>query len=248
MSTNSIRAMARRLFECRVSSRRNMLSRLMLSCIMSSRARSFGLVLGGLVLLGFDAVAYAQVYSSPNQGPFRTQREGADARLMLEGYDPVAYFTKNSAIKGDPAISLEHGGVTFRFSDEANRIRFYQSPEQFMPQFGGYCSNGINYAIAGGGGGGPNTWRIYRSKLYVFGGQGARDHFEMDTERNLALAHKYWNEELAGVDVNVSRERRRNDRVPHYRSDRSLQDEYDSKLAAKTLPVMPGAGQVVPVR
>lgn len=238
MSTRSIRILARRLFECRVLSRRDILSRVM----------SLGLALGGLVLLGCGSVVYAQVYSSPNQGPFRTQREGADARLMLEGHDPVAYFTKNAAIKGDPAISLDHSGVTFRFSDEANRIRFYQSPEQFMPQFGGYCSNGINYAIAGGGGGGPNTWRVYRSKLYVFGGQSARDHFEMDTERNLAFAHKYWNEELAGVDVNVSRERRRNDRVPHYRSDRSLQDEYESKLAAKTLPVMPGAGQVVPVR
>jgi hypothetical protein len=29
-----------------------------------------------------------------------------------------------------------------------------------MPQFGGFCSNGINYAVPWGAGGGPNTWRI----------------------------------------------------------------------------------------
>jgi YHS domain-containing protein len=194
------------------------------------------------------SAGFAQSYSSPNSGPFKTQRDGADLRLMLDGHDPVAYFVRNSAVKGDAAISLEHKGVTFRFADEANRERFYKAPEQYMPQFGGYCSNGINYAIAGGGGGGPNTWRIYRGKLYVFGGRSARDHFEMDTERNLALAHKYWNEELAGVEASVSRARRLSDRVPHYRSDRSLQDEYDGKLAAKSLPVMPGAEQVVPAR
>jgi hypothetical protein len=28
-----------------------------------------------------------------------------------------------------------------------------------MPQFGGFCSNGINYAVPWGAGGGPNTWR-----------------------------------------------------------------------------------------
>lgn len=202
----------------------------------------------GLPLLLWASAGFAQTYASPNQGPFKTQRDGADARLMLEGHDPVAYFTRNAAMKGDPAISLEHNGVTLRFVDEANRERFYKAPEQYLPQFGGYCSNGINYAIAGGGGGGPNSWRIYRGKLYVFGGRSARDHFEMDTERNLALAHRYWNEELAGVEVSVSRARRANDRVPHYRTDRSLQEEYDSKLAAKTLPVMPGGEQVVPAR
>ena len=190
----------------------------------------------------------AQTYNSPNDGPFRTTRDGADSRLMLEGHDPVAYFTKNSARRGDPAISLEHKGVTYRFVDEANRERFFKSPEQYMPQFGGFCSNGINYAIAGGGGGGPNTWRIYRGMLYVFGGRSARDHFEMDTERNIALAHKYWNEELAGIDASLSRARRMNDRVPHYRSDWSLQQEYETRLAEKTLPVMPGAEQVVPAR
>lgn len=198
----------------------------------------------------FAAVVHAQNYSSPNAGPFRTISEGADEKLMLQGYDAVAYFTQNEAVRGDPAIKLEHLSVTYRFSSEANKAEFQKSPEKYMPQFGGWCSNGINYAIPGGGGGAPNTWRIYRGKLYVFGGQRARDHFEMDTEKNLELAHKYWNEEVAGKDPVEQRRKRVSifSRVPHYKTNRELDDEYEAKLAAKTLPVMPGAQQVVPQR
>jgi YHS domain-containing protein len=98
-------------------------------------------------------------WQSPNDGPWRTSSDGADTRLMLEGHDAVAYFTQNEAIKGDPAIKLEFKGVTWRFASEANKAEFQKTPDKYMPQFGGFCSNGINYAVPWGGGGGPNTWR-----------------------------------------------------------------------------------------
>ena len=122
--------------------------------------------------------------------PFKTISQGGTERLMLEGHDAVAYFTRSEAVKGSPAIQIEHGGVNWRFASEENKAAFLAAPDKYMPQFGGYCSNGINYAIPGGGGGGPDTWRIYRGKLYVFGGQTARNHFEMDTELNLQRAHQ----------------------------------------------------------
>jgi YHS domain-containing protein len=188
----------------------------------------------------------AQVPDSPNAGPMRTTSDATTSNLMLMGYDAVAYFTDNDAVKGDPAIHAEHLGVTWRFASEQHRSLFLAAPEKYMPQFGGYCANGINYAVPWGAGGGPNTWRIYRGKLYVFGGQGARDHFEMDTERNLELAHRYWNDEVAGSNALLTRLKRLVFRVPHYKTDKMLKDEYEAKLAAKTLPVMPGGTQVVP--
>ena len=199
-----------------------------------------------LTLVGILQPAQAQNSDSPNAGPWRTISDGADAQLMLMGYDAVAYFTQNDAVKGNPAIKTEHLGVTYRFASEANKAEFLRSPAKYMPQFGGYCANGINYAVPWGAGGGPNTWRIYRGKLYVFGGQSSRDDFEMDTEANLALAHRYWNDEVAGSNALYKRYQRLIFRVPHYKSDSALKAEYNAKLAAKTLPVMPGAPQVVP--
>lgn len=210
------------------------------------RARAAAIVLCGV--LGWSAVAFAQSHDSPNAGPFRTSSEGGDSNLMLEGHDPVAYFTQNEAIKGDPAIRTERLGVVFRFVSEANKAEFLRAPHRYLPQFGGFCANGINYAIPWGGGGAPNTWRIYRGKLYVFGGQASRDHFEIDTERNLALAHKYWDEEVAGSMALVTRYKRLIFRVPHYKTGKELQDEWQAKLVAKALPVMPGAPQVVPAK
>jgi YHS domain-containing protein len=184
--------------------------------------------------------------SSPNDGPWRTMRDGADDRLMLEGHDAVAYFAQGAAVRGNPSIKLEHKGVTWRFASEAHRAEFQRAPQKYMPQFGGYCSNGINYAIPWGGGGAENTWRIYRGKLYVFGGQASRYHFEMETEKNLELAHRYWNEEVAGSNAVLTRWKRLVLRVPHYKTGRQLDDEWQALRAAGTLPVMPGAPQVVP--
>jgi len=70
----------------------------------------------------------------------------------------------------------------------------------------------------------------------------------MDTEHNLQLAHQYWNEEVTGSNAVFTRIKRLIFRVPHYKTDKALQDEWEAKLAAKTLPVMPGASQVVPAQ
>jgi len=183
---------------------------------------------------------------SPNDGPFRTGTGGVPSGVMLEGHDAVGYFSRNEAVPGDPSITSSHRGVTWRFASAANKAEFERNPAKYMPQFGGYCSNGINYAIPWGGGGGPNTWRIYRGKLYVFGGQKSRDHFEMDTELNLKRAHHYWNAEVAGSNAIVTRYTRLVLRVPHYQSDAALQAAWESLRAAGKLPVMPGQAQVVP--
>jgi len=189
---------------------------------------------------------HAQTYTSPNNGPFRTTSDGADDKLMLMGHDAVAYFTQNAAVKGNPAIKTEHLGVTYRFASEANKAEFIKAPDKYMPQFGGFCTNGINYAVPWGAGGGPDTWRIYRGKLYVFGGQSSRDHFEMETQLNIERAHKYWNEEVAGSNALLTRWKRLVLRVPHYKSDKELAAEWEALRAAGKLPVMPGAPQVVP--
>lgn len=206
---------------------------------MKVQRRQMLIAMAGVSLLG---TAWAQ---SQNGAPFRTTTIEGIENVMLEGHDAVAYFAQGTAAKGEPQLGLDHAGVRWRFSSEANKAAFMANPAQYMPQFGGYCSNGINYAIPGGGGGGPNTWRIYRGRLYVFGGQSSRDHFEMETELNIRRAHQYWDAEVAGSNPVLQRLRRMIFRVPHYMTDAALQTQWIAKRDAGTLAVMPGASQVV---
>lgn len=67
------------------------------------------------------------------------ERNGA----AIEGYDPVAYFTEQKAVKGSPDFSAEHEGSTFYFASEAHREAFANDPEKFAPQYGGYCAYGM---------------------------------------------------------------------------------------------------------
>ncbi len=210
------------------------------------RRQALTLITAGTATLLAGYAHLATAAGAADQGPpFRTTSDANAQKLMLMGYDPVAYFTQNDAVVGNPAIQAEHMGVTWRFASESNKAAFLREPNKYMPQFGGYCTNGINYAVPWGAGGGPNTWRIYRGKLYVFGGQSSRDHFEMETEKNLQLAHQYWDTEIAGSNPLWVRYKRLVLRVPHYKTDGALQAEWESKRAAGTLPVMPGGKQVV---
>ena len=59
-------------------------------------------------------------------------------------------------------------------------------------------------------------------KLYIFGGQGAVDAFYLDVPRNMALANKYWNEEMNGSNAFIQRSKRLIFRVPHYVSGEEL--------------------------
>ncbi len=63
--------------------------------------------------------------------------------VAIDGFDPVAYF-KGAAEKGQERYSLKWRETIWRFSSEANRAAFLDSPESFVPQAGGYCALGMS--------------------------------------------------------------------------------------------------------
>jgi hypothetical protein len=113
--------------------------------------------------------------------------------------------------------------VTFRFSKPENKALFDQAPDKYIPQFGGYCTNGIVYGVAWGGD--ANVWEMIDGKLYIFGGRGSHDAFMLDVPRNMALANKYWNEEINGSNAFLQRARRLIFHVPHWKTGKELADE-----------------------
>jgi YHS domain-containing protein len=163
-------------------------------------------------------------------GPYNTKAEGADSELMLKGYDPVAYFKIGKHTLGSPEIKASYEGATYRFVNEQHKALFTADPVKYVPQFGGYCSNGVVYGMAFGGD--PDAWQIIDGKLYMFGGAGSRKYFLMDEKKNLELAHHYWTTELKGTS-GIMRYYRLVARVPHYKTGAQLEAEWQQKQGAK---------------
>ena len=150
--------------------------------------------------------------------------EGGDSNLMLRGNDPVAYFTAGRPQPGRNDIKTEHRGLTYRFANDENRRQFITNPEHYAPQFGGFCAQSMAYAVPAPADAG--SFKIIDGKLYLFAGARARLYFEMDQERNLKLAWHYWETEVADSNWRLQAWKRLVFRVPHYKSNVELGDEY----------------------
>jgi YHS domain-containing protein len=143
-----------------------------------------------------------------------------DTRVMLGGADVVAYFTENQYKPGSAQHKSTYEGVSFHFASAEHKARFDAAPTRYLPQFGGYCANGIVYAIPWGGD--ADSWKIIDGKLYIFGGKASKEAFELDEKANLALAQKYWAEEVQGGNSFVQRAQRLVFKVPHYKTGEEL--------------------------
>ena len=89
------------------------------------------------------------------------------SNVAIKGYDTVAYFTENKAVKGSKDFVTEYKGATWHFSSQENLDLFKGNPEKYAPQYGGYCA----WAMADGKGRtagiSPDVWHIYEGKLYL---------------------------------------------------------------------------------
>jgi len=191
---------------------------------------ALGIALAASLLAGCAPL----VTQSPGQGlsPVNAVAESQDKHLMLAGHDVVSYFTKARHERGDPAIKSVHKGVTFRFASAEHKRLFDAAPEKYIPQYGGYCTNGIVYAVPWGGN--VNSWQMMDGKLYMFGGQGSMDAFNLRPRENLALADKYWAEEVSGSNAFWQRTKRTTwGRLPHYKSGEELAAEVAAAKAAR---------------
>ncbi|MBK7017912.1 MAG: hypothetical protein IPH39_20790 [Sulfuritalea sp.] len=176
------------------------------------------LALAALLLAGCGAMTAQN--PSGKYTPVNAVAEGDEARVMLKGADVVAYFVSNKYQQGLPQFSSRYEDISFRFASAENKALFDKQPTKYLPEFGGYCANGIVYGIPWGGD--ADTWKMIDGKLYIFGGQASKDGFEIDEKKNLALAESYWKDEVAGNNSFVQRWKRLIFRVPHYQSGEAL--------------------------
>ena len=97
---------------------------------------------------------------------FSQQHVNTKKGYAAEGYDVVAYFS-NEAKKGVEGFNTSFNGVKYKFSSQKNLEIFKKDPQQYIPQYGGYCA----YAVAQKGekvGVNPKTFQVVDGKLYLF--------------------------------------------------------------------------------
>ena len=164
-------------------------------------------------------------------GPHNSTSDGTDSILMLKGHDPVAYFTLGKLTPGRADIKADFDGATYRFMNDVHKTMFVKEPGKYVPQYGGFCSNGIAYGIPWGGD--ADTWKIIDGKLYIFGGESSRRYFLMLEKANLALADRYWADEIKGSNAVIQRYKRLVLRVPHYKSGKELEGEWEKRPKAQ---------------
>lgn len=110
--------------------------------------------------------------------------------LAIRGTDPVAYFTQGRPVAGQPQFAHTWSGATWWFASAEHRDRFAANPEQYAPQYGGFCawavSRGYTAAID------PQAWKIVDGKLYLNYNRGIQRRWERDIPGNIQKADANW--------------------------------------------------------
>ena len=116
----------------------------------------------------FAAISLVSILSfAQDGGALRKKQFNLDGGIAISGYDPVAYFTQNKAVKGKKDMAVYHQGVTYYFSSAANKDLFKSNPSKYEPEYGGWCAyamgeKGEKVSID------PETFKIVNGKLYLF--------------------------------------------------------------------------------
>lgn len=112
------------------------------------------------------------------------------ANLAIKGYDTVAYFTENRAVKGKSEFQHLWEGARWQFASASNRDMFLADPDRYAPQYRGFCSAGLakGKVVAGD----PEAWTIVDGKLYLKYSMEVRDRWRGDPQGNIALAEENW--------------------------------------------------------
>jgi YHS domain-containing protein len=90
---------------------------------------------------------------------------GGRGDTAILGYDTVAYFTDGKAVKGKDSFVAEWMGAKWKFASKDHLDRFKAKPQEYAPQYGGYCAFGVaqGYLVKIE----PEQFTILDGKLYL---------------------------------------------------------------------------------
>ena len=113
-----------------------------------------------------------------------------DNGLAIRGTDPVAYFTQGGPVAGRSEYAYTWNNATWQFASAENRDLFIANPDQYAPQYGGFCSWAVSQGYTASID--PNAWRIVDGKLYLNYNQSVQRRWERDISGNIRKADANW--------------------------------------------------------
>lgn len=151
-----------------------------------------------IAVLALALLLGAGLWSAHAAGP----EVNAPGGLAIHGYDPVAYFAAGAPTMGDPAITAEWNGATYRFASAANRDAFMANPGAYAPQYGGYCAMGTSLGRKIDVD--PVQWRIVDGKLYLNSSPEAHGAWSSDVPGNIMKADVQWPKIMSKAPADVN--------------------------------------------
>ena len=115
---------------------------------------------------------------------------GFFSSTAIKGYDTVAYFTENKAIKGSSDFKTQYKGAKWLFSSQENLDLFTANPEAFAPQYGGYCAWAVSQNDTAPVD--PELFTIVDGKLYLNYNEKINNRWNKGQAEFIKLADQYW--------------------------------------------------------
>jgi YHS domain-containing protein len=136
-----------------------------------------------MLLAGFILTVAASAVAQKSE-VFKTS-DGA-----VRGYDVVAYFKQGQAVKGDAKYSYTWKDAKWLFSSQQNLDLFKAKPEQYAPQYGGYCAYGTSQGHKAPID--PQAFTVIGGKLYLNYDADIKKTWSKDQAGYIQKADKNW--------------------------------------------------------
>jgi YHS domain-containing protein len=134
---------------------------------------------------------------------------------VLGGLDIIPYFYNETykGERGDNTIYSTYNGFNYLFTTIENKAMFDANPEQYQPQYGGYCAWGVagefcpEYPWSVECLGPSGNWQhgtILSEKLYFFLYEEAKEKFMANTEYNIETGDERWLKWFSTIDEKMN--------------------------------------------
>lgn len=76
----------------------------------------------------------------PESESYRSAKACSKGGVAVGGYDLVSYRREGGPRFGSAEFSVQYGGDIFLFENVENRETFLSAPNQYLPNYGGWCA------------------------------------------------------------------------------------------------------------